>query len=420
MLDRAYVFENSQEIVDNCRKRYRQVDIDKFIAAEQARRRLSSELSQLRAEINQLSKDQSRPLEQRRERGRVLRMREKELRQATEDAEKRANEVLLEIPNLTHPDVPVGETDADSQKIYHSTIQPPRFDFEVKDHVQLGTALDILDIETAGKISGPGFYFLKGDGFLIDLALQRYALDKLIKAGFVPHIVPELIRGRYMAGTGYQPRGPETNVYSIEQEDLNLIATSEIPLCAMHADQILAADELPQRLCGLSHCFRSERAHGQATRGLYRVHQFTKVEMVVYCRPEESQRFHDELLEIEKSVFDGLEVPYRVVDIASGDLGAPAYRKYDIEAWMPGRGDKGEYGEVTSASNCLDYQARRLGIRYRAANGKQKQYVHMLNGTGIAVGRAMIALMENHQNADGSVNVPKSLQSYVGKSKLAR
>lgn len=418
MLDRSYVLAHPQEVADNCRKRYREVDIEKFLDAENERRRLWSELSDLRNEINQLSKDQLRSIEERREHGRKLRAREKDLRQAAEDAEERANAVLQEIPNLTHPSVPIGESDAESREIYHSPARPATFDFPVKDHVELGAELGILDMESASKISGPGFYFLVGDGFRLDLALQRYALDKLIDAGYVPHSVPELVRGRYMAGTGYQPRGPETNVYSIDEEDLNLIATSEIPLCGMHAEEILAEDALPQRLCGLSHCFRTERAHGQATRGLYRVHQFTKVEMVVYCRPEESEGFHNELLEIEKSVFDGLELPYRVVDIASGDLGAPAYRKYDIEAWMPGRGEAGAYGEVTSASNCTDYQSRRLGIRYRPDGDKKTRFVHMLNGTGIAVGRAMIALLENHQNADGSVDIPKALQGYLGKSKL--
>ena len=418
MLDRSYVLENAEAVAETCRKRYREVDVQAFVAAEQERRRLIGELDSLRAEINAVSGDKSLDIETKRERGRTLRAREKELRQAADESEARADALLMEIPNLMHPSVPVGETDTESRELFRGVTAPPSFDVAPKDHVELAAGLDILDMESASKIAGPGFYYLKGDGFLLDLALQRYALDKLIAAGYVPHTVPELVRGRYMTGAGFQPRGAETNVYAIEDEDLSLIATSEIPLCALHADQILDEAALPLRLCGVSHCFRTERAHGAATRGLYRVHQFTKVEMVVYCTPEESERFHDELLRLETSVFDGLEIPYRVVDIASGDLGAPAYRKYDIEAWMPGRGEAGEYGEVTSASNCTDYQARRLGIRYRPEGSKQKRFVHLLNGTGIAVGRAMIALLENHQNADGTVTVPPALRPYLGKDVL--
>ncbi|MGI9004506.1 MAG: aminoacyl--tRNA ligase-related protein [Pseudonocardia sp.] len=226
--------------------------------------------------------------------------------------------------------------------------------------------------------------------------------------------MPELAKDEIMTGAGYAPRGDESNSYHLEHGDLNLIATSEIALCGRYAGEVIPAEQLPLKLCGISHCFRTERAYGRSTRGLFRVHQFSKVEMVILCLPADSEQMHGRLLEIERSIFDELGLPYRVLDIASGDLGAPAYRKFDIEAWMPGRGDNGQYSEVTSASNCLDYQARRLNIRYQVAGERRREYVHTLNGTGIAVGRAMIAVLENNQRADGTVAVPEALQPYLG------
>ena len=265
-------------------------------------------------------------------------------------------------------------------------------------------------------MAGHGFYFLANDAVLLELALQRYAVELLMRKQFTVMTTPDLARDSILEGTGFMPRGPETQIYSVNDSDLSLIATAEITLGGAMHERIFEAEELPLRLCGISHCFRTEAgAHGRATRGLYRVHQFTKVEMFAYTLPEQSEAMHDELLGIECELFDGLGIPYRVIDTASGDLGGPAYRKFDLEAWMPGRGTHGEWGEVTSTSNCTDYQARRLAIRYRKPGEKGTSFVHTLNGTAVAISRAIIAILENYQRADGSVSVPDALIPWMGK-----
>ena len=230
---------------------------------------------------------------------------------------------------------------------------------------------------------------------------------------------PDVARDSILEGTGFMPRGPETQIYSISNTDLSLVATAEITLGGAMHEKIFNINELPLKLCGISHCFRTEAgAHGRATRGLYRVHQFTKVEMFAFTSPDQSDAMHQQLLDLECKIFDGLGIPYRVVDTATGDLGGPAYRKYDLEAWMPGRGETGEWGEVTSTSNCTDYQARRLGIRFRNPSEKGTQFVHTLNGTAVAISRAIVAILENYQQPDGSVKVPDALVSWMGKSVL--
>jgi seryl-tRNA synthetase len=236
-----------------------------------------------------------------------------------------------------------------------------------------------------------------------------------MRAGFVPHVTPDVARRQIVDGLAFAPRGDETQIYSLAGTDLDLIGTAEITLGGLHHDQVLDSTRLPVRMVGLSHCFRTEAgAAGKESRGLYRVHQFTKVELFVIARPEESEALHDELLAIEEGIFQALEIPYRVIEVAAGDLGAPAYRKFDIEAWMPGRGEGGEYGEVTSTSNCTDYQARRLKIRFRRDDARRTELVHTLNGTAIATSRALIALLENHQRADGSVGIPSALRPHAG------
>jgi seryl-tRNA synthetase len=237
--------------------------------------------------------------------------------------------------------------------------------------------------------------------------------------GFTPTITPDMAFNRILQGTGYIPRGPETQIYSIADSELSLIATAEITLGGMMADTTFETDQLPIKLCGISHCYRTEAgAHGKASRGLYRVHQFTKVEMFAYTLPDQSEDMLNYFCDLEGKLFDGLGIPYRVVDTATGDLGGPAYRKFDLEAWMPGRGDAGEYGEVTSTSNCTDYQSRRLGIRYRIRGEKGTHFVHTLNGTAIAISRAIIAVLENYQNADGSITVPEALRVWMGKDRI--
>ena len=239
----------------------------------------------------------------------------------------------------------------------------------------------------------------------------------LLEEGFTPYVTPDLARPEIVDGLGYSPKGEETQIYSLANADLCLVGTAEITLGGLHADSILREDELPLKIAGISHCFRTEAgAAGRESKGLYRVHQFTKTEMFCITRPEDSEAMHEQLLAIEERLFQGLELPYRVVDIAAGDLGAPAYRKFDVEAWMPGRGDGGSWGEISSTSNCTDYQARRLKVRFRREGEKKKnEHVHMLNGTAISNARTILALLENHQREDGTVGVPKALQPYVGR-----
>ena len=252
------------------------------------------------------------------------------------------------------------------------------------------------------------------------MALERYAMDIVMKHGFTPFITPDVAKEEILNGIGFNPRGAESNIYTIEGTDTCLVGTAEITLGGYYKDTILNKEDLPIKMTGLSHCFRREAGGaGQYSKGLYRVHQFSKLEMFIYCLPEESESYHKEILAIEEEIFQGLGLPYRIVDTATGDLGAPAYRKFDIEAWMPGRGDEGEYGEVTSTSNCTDYQARSLNIRYRDDDGKIK-FVHMLNGTAVALSRAMVAVIENYQNEDGSITIPEALKVYTGFDKIEK
>jgi seryl-tRNA synthetase len=316
------------------------------------------------------------------------------------------------IPNMAHPDAPIGKEDKDNLEVKRAG-EPVKFDFEPQDHVKLGQDLDIVDFDSGTKVSGTKFYYLKNEGVYLELGLVRYALDILQSKGFIPFITPDVARAEILEGIGFNPRGEESNVYALEGEDTCLVGTAEITLGGYYSNTILPKDKLPLRMAGLSHCFRREAgAAGQFSKGLYRVHQFTKVEMFIFCLPEESDRLHEELRSIEEEIFETLNVPFRVVDTCTGDLGAPAYRKWDLEAWMPGRND-GEWGEVTSTSNCTDYQARRLNVRFKDDDGKNK-FVHMLNGTAVAVSRALIAILENFQQEDGSVRIPRALVPYCG------
>jgi len=317
------------------------------------------------------------------------------------------------IPNMTHPDAPVGREDKDSSEVARFG-EPTKFAFKALDHVQLGERLDIIDFDAGTKVAGTKFYFLKNEAVFLEQALVRYALEILVKRGFTPMITPDIAKEEILEGIGFNPRGTESNIYPLEGTGTCLVGTAEITLGGYYQNDIVDLSAGPIRMAGLSHCFRREAgAAGQFSKGLYRVHQFTKLEMFIYCKPEESDAMHAELRSIEEDIYTGLGIPFRVVDTATGDLGAPAYRKWDLEAWMPGRGEAGEWGEITSTSNCTDYQARRLGIRYRDEQGKPR-LVHMLNGTAVACSRAMIAILENFQQADGSVVMPAILVPYLG------
>ncbi|MCL2193118.1 MAG: serine--tRNA ligase [Treponema sp.] len=417
MLDYKFIAENLDAVKRNIANRFMTADADAVVQLYAKRTGLSTALQALQQKRNANAASMKGKMEQEQrnaliEEGKKLKeeisMAEAELAAVEKELDAKAREV----PNMAHPDAPVGREDKDNLEVKR-VGEIPRFDFEPADHVKLGQDLDIIDFDAGTKVSGTKFYYLKNEGVFLELGLVRYALDILQKKGFTPFITPDIARTEILEGIGFNPRGAESNVYLLDGEDACLVGTAEITLGGYHSDSILAKDRLPLRMAGLSHCFRREAgAAGQFSKGLYRVHQFTKLEMFVYCLPEESERFHEELRNIEEEIFTGLEIPFRVVDTCTGDLGAPAYRKWDLEAWMPGRGD-GDWGEVTSTSNCTEYQARRLNVRYKDDDGKNK-FVHMLNGTAIAVSRAIIAILENFQQADGSVRMPRALVPYVG------
>jgi len=417
MLDYKFIAENLDAVKRNIANRHMTADADAVVQLYAKRTGLSTGLQAIQQKRNANAASMKGKMEQEQrnaliEEGKKLKEEiagaEAELAAVEKELDARAREV----PNMAHPDAPVGKEDKDNLEVKR-VGEIPGFDFEPADHVKLGQDLDIVDFDAGTKVSGTKFYYLKNEGVFLELGLVRYALDILHKKGFTPFITPDIARTEILEGIGFNPRGAESNVYLLDGEDSCLVGTAEITLGGYHADTILAKDKLPLRMAGLSHCFRREAgAAGQFSKGLYRVHQFTKLEMFAYCLPEESERFHEELRNIEEEIFAGLEIPFRVVDTCTGDLGAPAYRKWDLEAWMPGRGD-GDWGEVTSTSNCTDYQARRLNVRYKDDDGKNK-FVHMLNGTAIAVSRAIIAILENFQQADGSVRIPQALVPYVG------
>ena len=420
MLDRKFIVENIDDVKQNCTNRNVTCDVDRLVELETQRRALMHEAEELNREANAVAKsigaakdDSER--EERKERGRQLREQKDEKQAEHDKIDAEISGIQRTIPNMAHPDAPIGEDDKSNLEIARGKFEPPSFDFKPLDHVELGEKWDWIDFQGGARTTGAGFYFLKGDLVRLDLAIQQHAVNELVKRGFIPMVTPDLAQDTILEGIGFMPRGPETQVYSIENSNLCLIGTAEITLGGLYSGQTLNEEELPLKLCGISHCYRTEAgAAGRASRGLYRVHQFTKIEMFAFTTNDQSDALHEELRQIECDLFDSLDVPYRVVDTSTGDLGGPAYRKYDLEAWMPGRGDAGEWGEVTSTSNCTDYQARRLNIRYKRKEVKGTQFVHTLNGTAFALSRALIAVLENHQQSDGSVKIPEALHAYMG------
>lgn len=421
MLDRRFILENPELVKQHCVNRGVEVDVNRFVVLEHARRAKQTRLEQRNQKANEVAKSIGKAKDEAerealKAEGRRLRELIAESREELEMITEELNGLHRCIPNLSHPDAPVGPDETANRELSQGKTPRPEFDFKPLDHVELAEKLDLVDFEGGARVAGHGFYFLKNEMVLLELALQRYALDLLMAEGFTLTATPDLARNEILEGVGFIPRGPETQIYSIEESDLSLVATAEITLGGLLAGQTVDAEQLPIKVCGTSHCFRTEAgAHGRAARGLFRVHQFTKVEMFAFTLPEESDAMLDHLCEIECRLFDGLGVPYRVVDTATGDLGGPAYRKFDLEAWMPGRG---QYGEITSTSNCTDYQARRLNIRYKVKGEKGTRFVHTLNGTAVAISRAAIAILENHQQADGSVVIPEVLRPMMGKERI--
>ena len=407
MLDYRFIRDNVDAVKANIANRHMQADADEVVRLFDRRTELVTALQALQQRRNANAQSMKGKLDNETRQGLIEEGKKIKEEVSSAEAELEAVEKALDvagrtIPNMAHPDAPVGKEDKDNLEIKR-VGEPTSFSFEPKDHVQLGQDLDILDFDNGTKVSGTKFYYLKNEGVFLDLALTRYTLDILSKKGFTPFITPDIAREEILEGIGFNPRGAESNIYTIEGEGTCLVGTAEITLGGYYSNTIIPREELPLKLAGLSHCFRREAgASGQFSKGLYRVHQFTKLEMFAYCLPEDSDKLHEELRGIEEEIFAGLGIPFRVVDTCTGDLGAPAYRKWDLEAWMPGR-NGGEWGEVTSTSNCTDFQARRLNIKYKDEDGKNK-YVHMLNGTAIALSRGIIAVLENYQQEDGSVS----------------
>lgn len=423
MLDKKFILENAELVQENSAVRGVKADLPRYVALENERKVLQQSIEELSRQANLVSKSigkakDEEEREQHKNEGRQLRE-EKDVKQVELDRiEAEAGAIYRSLPNLTHAAAPVGDESC-SKELRRGATEVKSQGFPLLDHVELAQQHDLIDFEGGARIAGHGFYFLKNEAVLLELALQQYAMELLVAEDFVPTITPDVARGEILQGIGFIPRGPETQIYSVENHDLNLVATAEITLGGLYSGQVIDADQLPLKLCGISHCFRTEAgAAGRASRGLYRVHQFTKVEMFAFTLPDQSEDMHNYLCDLECRLFDGLAIPYRVIDTATGDLGGPAYRKFDLEAWMPGRGENGEFGEVTSASNCTDYQARRLNIRYKVKGEKGTQFVHTLNGTAIAISRAMIAILENYQQPDGTIAVPEVLQKWVGKDRI--
>jgi seryl-tRNA synthetase len=424
MLDARSLEARRDEIASSIRRRGVRADLDGAIALHaqvSAKQHELNETNRRRNEHQERGKRKLTP-EERAEHGaegRALKEAVARVEAETEALRVKLDAKLRELPNFLHPQVPDGGED--DAKELRRVGEPARFSFPPRDHLALAAALELVDFDGGARVAGQKFYYLKNEAVLLELALQRYALDLLLAEGFTPYVTPDLARAEILEGIGFSPRGEETQIYSLAGSDLCLVGTAEITLGGLYADTILEEEQLPVLMAGISHCFRTEAgAAGRESKGLYRVHQFTKVEMFAITRPEDSDAMHERLLALEERIYQGLELPYRVVDIAAGDLGAPAYRKFDVEAWMPGRGERGGWGEISSTSNCTDYQARRLRVRFRRKATKKNELVHMLNGTAVSNARLILALLENHQRADGTVAIPKALQPYVGRESIGK
>jgi seryl-tRNA synthetase len=395
--------------------------VDELLELDRRRRELLPQIEDRRAQKNRVSDDIARAkrageeaqtaIEESTRLGAEIKALEQELA----GIDERIQDLLATLPNLPDPTAPDGDTEEDAVEL-RVVGDPPQFEFEPRDHLDLGTELGLIDMESAARASGSRFAYLKGDLVRLEMALVQFAFAKLSPRGFLPVVPPVLVREEALFWTGFLPTD-RAQIYEIADDDLYLAGTSEVTLAALHAEDLLTEDRLPLRYAGFSTCFRREAgAAGRDTRGIFRVHQFDKVEMLSFVLPEESSAEHERLLEIEEEILRELEIPYRVVNVAAGDLGASAAKKYDCEAWLPGQG---RYRELTSCSNTTDYQARRLRCRYRPAAGGSPRPVHTLNGTAVAVGRTLIAIMENHQTGDGSVAVPEALAPFGAPARLA-
>ena len=412
MIDPRLLRDNPDAVRASLRRRGSDIDLDRIIELGESARAVQAEAERARASQREAGKRIAQ-LEGDEKQSAIadvsdLADRVKELTAEADRLGDEFEELWLTVPNIVDPSAAEGQTEEDAE-VMRQVGDRPSFEFEAADYATLGETLDLIDTERAAKVSGSRFGYLKGSAVLLEFALVRWAFDHLVAAGHTPMVPPVLVREEALVGTGFFPADRD-QVYAVPEDDLYLVGTSEVSLAAYHGDEIFEPEGLPARYAGFSTCFRREAGtYGKDTTGIFRVHQFDKVEMFVFCHPEDSPTEHERLLEIEEALVRELEVPYRVVNIAAGDLGSSATKKYDIEAWFP---SQERYREITSCSNTTDYQARRLKVRYRADGSNE--IVHTLNGTACAVGRTILALLENHQQADGSIVIPEALRPYTG------
>lgn len=408
MIDIKHIRENPEKVKKGVEAK--QLDsklVDKVLELDEKRRSLLSEIEILRAEKNKAAKEQDR------EKGGEIKAKLQKIEPELKKTEKSFKEVAYQIPNPPADDVKVGKDESGNEVVRK---WGEKKESSTKDYLELSENLDIIDIKRAAKVSGSRFGYLKGDAALLELALVQFAMEFLVKEGFTPIIPPSFIKKESMRGMGYLEHGGEEDMYVFEKDDLVLVGTSEQSIGPMHMDEVLEEKDLPKRYVSFSPCFRREAgSYGKDTKGILRVHQFDKVEMFSFTKPENSEKEHEYLLSLEEKLFQALGIPYQVVKMCSGDLGAPAAKKYDLEAWMPGQG---KYREVTSTSNTTDFQARRLNIKYQDKG--ETRFVHTLNGTAFAIGRTIIAIIENYQQKDGSILIPEVLQKWVGKEKITK
>jgi seryl-tRNA synthetase len=420
MLDIKLIRENPELVKNNLEKRGNPGTtqmLEDLIAVDKEWRFNLTKLNELRhhrkqvtieiAKLKKAGKEADREVERAQDIDEEITIIEKQVTQQ----EQKTHDYLMQLPNLLDANVPVGKDSNDNVQVKTWGIIP-KFNFPIKNHIDLALELDQIDMERAGKISGARFFYLKNQVAQLDMALMSFAVEELTKKGYTPIIPPYLMKRE--AYEGVTALGDFADVlYKVENEDLYLIATSEHPMAAMYMNEVLKEQDMPLKLAGISTCFRKEAgAHGKDTRGIFRTHQFNKVEQFIFCKPEDSAKLNEELLQNAEELLQKLELPYRVVNVCTGDIGTVAAKKYDIEAWMPAQNG---YREVVSCSNCTDYQARRLGIRYREKEGAPpKGFVHTLNSTAVATGRTIVAILENNQQEDGTINIPSALRKYMG------
>ncbi len=413
MIDIKYLRENAKKVQEASKNKGVEIDLAHILEIDSKKRKLDQEVQVLREKRNAHSSTiKGKPTPEQIETGKKIKEELEGKEAALSALSQELKELLLKIPNPSKPDVKVGKNDTEND-VVKKVGEPTKFDFQPKDHLDIGEALDIIDVQRAAKVSGARFAYLKNEGALLEFALVQFAMETLMKDGFRPIVPPVLIKTDVMHGLGYMENGGDEDMFHLKEDGFTLVGTAEHSIVPMHSDEVFADNVLPRRYVGFSTAFRREAgSYGKDTKGILRVHQFDKVEMVSYVKEGEDDKEQEFLLSLEEKLFQALEIPYQVIKMCTGDLGFPAARKFDIEAWMPGQ-DK--YREVTSVSTITDFQSRRLNIKYQdSAEQNEKKFVYILNGTAFAVGRTLIAILENHQQADGSVLIPRVLQKYMG------